>query len=161
MDNKTFIESKKLGKIGETAIKDYFTKQGSKIIDVSENESFQKMDIDFIIDDNFIEVKTQNTIPKENKIVLEIETAYNDSCYKQGWFKSTESNILMFYDKDNKICYSIDTKELREFYNKYKHTSVIEESFKPEKYKTCELAFINIKTLEEQLKSLKKINLKS
>lgn len=159
-DNKdnSFLKAKQKGKKGETAVKDYYTSQGIEVIDVSEDKEYQKIDVDFIIDGNFVEVKTQKSIAEREKITLELETEYYNSLVKQGWFKSTEANILIFYDNVNNIAYSVDTKELRDFFKKNKYSKDLEFHSYDEKNKISQLVFIPIETLKKQLKSFTKEN---
>ncbi len=153
---QSFLKMKSKGKKGESAVKDYYLKNGHNVIDVSEDNEFQKMDIDFIIDGNFVEVKTQSSINKSEKIVLEIETEYYNSLVKKGWFNSTEANILLFYDIENNIAYTVDTKELREFYNKYRNSDLIQDYYFDEDTKVSRLAYISIDLIKDKIKSFKK-----
>ena len=105
-NNSGFLFDKKIGKTGETAVINYYTKQGASIIDVSEDKTFQKMDIDLIINNEFVEVKTQSSINKRQEITLELETSYYDNLYVKGWFFSTEANILIFFDRFNNIAHT-------------------------------------------------------
>lgn len=155
-NEKSFLKMKSKGKKGETAVKEYYLKNGHNVIDVSEDKEFQKMDIDFIIDGNFVEVKTQSSINKSQKIVLELETEYYNSLIKKGWFNSTEANILLFYDSENNIAYTVDTKELREFYNKYSNSDLIQDYYFDEDTKVSRLAYISIDLIKDKIKSFKK-----
>ena len=156
--DNSFLKAKQKGKKGETAVKDYYINQGLEVIDVSEDREFQKIDVDFIIDGNFVEVKTQKSISEREKITLELETEYYNSLVRQGWFNSTEANILIFYDNINNIAYSVDTKELRDYFNKHKYSNDLEFHSYDEKHKVSTLVFIPIETLKKQLKSFTKQN---
>ena len=150
----SFLKAKRKGKQGETAVKDYYLNNGSSVIDVSEDREYQKIDVDFIIDGNFVEVKTQKSLAEQEKITLEIETEYYNNLVRQGWFYSTEANILIFYDNTNNIAYSVDTKELRNLYEKYKNTKEIDKYMFDEERKVSTLVYIPIDLLKKQLNSL-------
>ena len=156
-DNKSFIKAKNKGKKGETAVKEYFINKGYDVIDVSENKEFQKMDIDLIIDGDFVEVKTQSCINRSNKIVLELETEYYNSLFRKGWLYYTEANILMFHDKENNITYSVDTDELRKLFDKYKDSKEIDYYYFDEESKISTLVYMPIDLIQNQLKSFKTI----
>ena len=157
-NNNSFSKMKSKGKRGETAVKDYYIKKGSEVIDVSEDRDFQKMDIDLIIDDNFVEVKTQSSIAKSQKIALELETNYYNDLYRKGWFYSTEANILIFYDIENNIAYSMSTDELRKLFDKYRFSNEIEYYYFDEDTKVSTLVYIPIELLKSQLNSFKANN---
>ena len=150
--SNNFIADKRKGKIGERAVSDFFIKKGYFVEDVSENKDFQKLDIDLIVDNEFIEVKTQNSINKNNKITLELECNYYEDLFVKGWFAYTEANIIVFYDKVNNIAYHIKTDELRELFEEYKDTFDIYDF--DEDYKVSTLAYIDIDFLKEKSKSL-------
>lgn len=147
-----FNNSKKIGKKGESATINYYTWQGLNVIDVSENKDFQKMDIDLIVDDEYIEVKTQSSIANNNTITLELEVNYDDFLINQGWFNTTEANKLVFYDKNSNTAYEIDTKELRDIYDKYKNDVSI--YYFDEDYKTSKLAFMDIDFVKSKSQTL-------
>ena len=152
--DNSFIKAKQKGKKGETAVKDYYINNGSSVIDVSEDIEYQKIDVDFIIDGNFVEVKTQKSLAEQRKITLEIETEYYNSLIRKGWFYSTEANILIFYDNINNVAYSVDTIELRKLYEKFKNTKEIDTYMFDEKRKVSTLVYIPIDLLKKQLNSL-------
>lgn len=148
-----FIISKNYGKKGETAVKEYYETIGSDVIDVSEDKDFQKIDVDLIIDGELIEVKTQRSINRNDKIVLELEINYYDNIYRKGWFFTTEANLLIFYDNINNAEYRVKTKELRDLLEKYKHSGYIDFYDYDEEHKTCRLAYIPISFIKKHCSS--------
>ena len=156
VDTPSFIKSKNIGKKGESAVVEYYTSIGKNVIDVSEQREFQKIDVDLIIDDEFIEVKTQSSINKNQKLTLELEINKNDNVYCLGWFYKTEANILIFYDKFTDTAYSIKTAELRELFNK--HSNEFDIYYFDEEYKVSKLAFVSIDFLKNNAKSFEIIN---
>lgn len=156
VDTPSFIKSKNIGKKGESAVIEYYISKGKNVIDVSEQREFQKIDVDLIIDDEFIEVKTQSSINKNQKLTLELEINKNDDVYCLGWFYQTEANILIFYDKFTNTAYSIRTAELRELFNK--HSNEFDIYYFDEEYKVSKLAFVNIDFLKNNAKSFEIIN---
>ena len=155
-DTPDFIKAKQKGKTGETAVIEHYKNNGCNVIDVSEDREFQKIDVDLIIDGDFVEVKTQKSLSEREKITLELETEYYNSLIRKGWFYSTEANILIFYDNTNNIAYSVDTKELRDYYIKNRHSELLESHSFDEKHKVSQLVFIPIELLKNNLKSFKK-----
>ena len=154
INENSFYNSKRKGKKGESAVKEYYTNNGHNVIDVSEDKEYQKIDVDFIIDGDFVEVKTQKSIPEQQKITLEIETEYYNNIIRQGWFHSTEANFLIFYDNTNNIAYTVNTDELRQLYNDYRYSKEIDCYLYDEEKKTSKLVYIPIELLKNKLKSL-------
>ena len=103
LNTPDFLKAKQKGKTGETAVIEHYKNNGCNVIDVSEDREFQKIDVDLIIDGDFVEVKTQKSLSEREKITLELETEYYNSLIRQGWFYSTEANILIFYDNVNNL----------------------------------------------------------
>ena len=154
-----FLTDKKIGKVGESATIDYFNSQGYNVVDVSESADYQKIDIDLIVDDEFIEVKTQSGIHNKNVITLEldVELQYNtNTVYKQGWFNTSEADKILFYDKETNTAYLIDLIELRKIFNENQEEISIyyydEETRKGTKI--SKLAFIDIDFLKSKSKTL-------
>lgn len=154
--NTTFTADKRKGKIGESAVKNYYLSKGLEVIDVSEDKIFQRADIDLIVNDKYLEVKTQSSINKSQKITLELETNYYDNLYIKGWFFTTEANTLVFFDKEKNIAYNIDTNELREIYKEYINDFDI--YYFDEDYKVSKLAYISIDFLIQKSKTLEIID---
>lgn len=155
-NDNSFLKSKMKGKKGETAVIEHYKNNGCNVIDVSEDKEFQKLDIDLIIDGDFVEVKTQKSLAEREKITLEIETEYYNSLIRKGWFYSTEANILIFYDSTNNIAYSVNTEELRDYYSKNKYSDLLEKHSFDEEHKVSQLVFIPLELLKKNLKSFKK-----
>lgn len=154
-----FLKSKQVGKIGESATIDFFISQGNNVIDVSESADYQKIGIDLIVDDEFVEVKTQSGIHNNNSITLEldVELQYNTNrVCKQGWFNTSEADKILFYDKETNTAYLIDLIELRNIFNENQEEISIyyydEDTRKGTKI--SKLAFIDIDFLKSKSKTL-------
>ena len=113
MYNK-FEHDKQVGKIGEQIVYNYYRSKGCSVTDVSENNQYQKHDIDFIIDEVPIEVKTQ-ACQLENSICIELTN--NIQVDYEGWFFTTKAQYLIFVDRINFILYKIEIDSLRKYYN--------------------------------------------
>lgn len=147
MYSSNFEYDKKRGKIGEKAVINFFIGKGYEVQDVSENEVYQSKGVDLIVNDEYIEVKTQSALNKYNRITLELEVFKDNGEYKQGWFDTTESKKIVFYDKFNDIAYHIDTDELKDIYSIYYNN--IETYEFDEKGKKSILAFIDLEFLKK------------
>lgn len=156
MYNSNFEHDKKIGKIGETAVINFFIGKGYEVKDVSENKEYQPKGVDLIVNNDYVEVKTQNAINKKQRITLELESFMDNGDYKPGWFTYTESDMVVFYDKFNNIAYHIETDELKDIF--YLHSDKIETYDFKEKGKTSKLAFIDIDFLKKVSKTLKTYN---
>ena len=119
MYNSNFEYDKKRGKIGEKAVADFYMLNGCSVKDVSEDETYQPKGVDLIVNNDYVEVKTQNALNKKHRITLELESFKDNGEYKPGWFNYTESDIVVFYDKFNNIAYHIETDELKDIFYLY------------------------------------------
>ena len=154
----SFEADKKRGKIGEAAVQEYFEKIGKKVINVSENKFYQSMDIDFLIDEEAAEVKTQSSLSR-GFITLELDTIYNNCFSKKGWFYSSEAIFFLFYDSTNNLLYKIDTAELRDYVSKNFDTLKFHQYKFDEGYKVSELLYVPLNELLKNLYSFSIIEL--
>lgn len=108
--------------MGEEVIKCYYCAKGSTVIDVSADKEYQNKDIDFIIDGQTVEVKTQNGIVNYGDVVLELVSNTDNARFKDGWFNTTQADVLIFYSPQYKVMYRVETQKLREWYAQNKYT---------------------------------------
>lgn len=107
-----FIADLKRGRQGEVLVAEALRLQGYNVEDVTNNSDYWEKDIDFLIDGKSLEVKSDWNIGTTGNVVLELRNRVNG---KAGWFYGTEAINLAFVDMQNRICYLIKTKDLREF----------------------------------------------
>ena len=95
MDNfkKQNIEGKK----GEEDFVKYCKNHNIDIVDVSDDEQYQKIDVDFILNNKFYtELKTDNLIHKTNNFPIEL-IHHRKTGNKQGWFYYCQAFYVVRY----------------------------------------------------------------
>lgn len=115
-----FHTDNKIGNKGEDIIHNYLWKHKStlKVIDVTKDEWFQQLDIDFIWQDTEynifkIEVKTDRLADKTGNMVYEIWS--DKRTHSKGCFEKTEADYIFYYLINTNILYIFNTQELREW----------------------------------------------
>ena len=121
MDFKTDLER---GKQGELMVAQAFEKMGYEVKDVTDDPSFWKKDVDFIINDNGVErrleVKTDWNIWRTGNVVLELNKTYDPKIL--GWFNFSQATHFAFVDIKNRLAYMVRANELAARVNEKKDT---------------------------------------
>ena len=109
----SFYRQLEKGKEVEQIVKQYLTSRGHKVIDVSDDKSFQKKDIDFLITNGTtgqeisLEVKRDDNIHKYGNFFFECGSQKNDY-YSVGWLFKCQADYICFYDTYIKKGYILD-----------------------------------------------------
>lgn len=157
-----FTLTNAIGKNGEEEVKNYYRKKGVKVIDVSDDIEYQKKDIDLLLNGQPVEVKVGAKIPQYKEICLEIVSNALPDRYKDGWFLTTQAEVIIFYSPIEKKMYQLSVAELRDYYEmnkeklKTKHIYVNEfgNFMKP-----AVLAFIPLDEIEENISAYRTITI--
>ena len=150
MQQSIFEKQKVIGKTGESAIYKYYRDKDINIIDVSEIPKYQVQEIDFLIKNQSVEVKTNNRIYTHNQITLEI--IGNIEKQKQGWFSKSKAEVIIFYSPQENKMYQFLFQELRKYYKENETTiqhRIYKEHIKDNLYKSSLLAYIDIDELKQ------------
>ena len=122
-----FREDIETGKIGEKKTLDFLNSLDMtyRVEDVTEDELWQKLDVDFlqIVKDGEIyriEVKTDTIAHKSGNIVYEHTS--NIKYNTKGCFEKTKSDIMFYYLSEVDELYYINIYELRKYVNESKKT---------------------------------------
>lgn len=156
-----FDTMNQIGKIGETAVYNYYNSRGIDIIDVSHNPFYQAKDIDFIINGQSVEVKTGTKIKDYQQICLELVSNSDKDFFRKGFLFTTEAEVIIFYSPQEQKMYQIIVSELRKYYNDNKdniETRVVYNNEFGSVIKESVLAFIPLKDLQK-LKGYRVISL--
>lgn len=116
-NNSTFFDKQNtIGKTGEQAVYKYLCRKYDKVIDVSANSQYQKIDTDFLCDDTILcEVKTDQLIYKTNNIFLEDTIELWNGTVKNGWYRLTKADYLYIYDNHSSIIYGYRMDDIRQY----------------------------------------------
>ena len=84
--NNSFEKQVKIGTKGEKAFEDYCKNHNIDYVDVTKDEKYQKIDVDFILNNSYYaEVKTDNLIHKTNNFPIEL-IHHRKTGDKEGWY---------------------------------------------------------------------------
>ncbi len=85
-----FYEDLKKGKVGENIFLHYYKDKFKNIDDVTNDTAYQKIDVDFLVDEFKVDVKFNY---KDNGY-LPFEEYTNNSPYVQGWLEKSKADII-------------------------------------------------------------------
>ena len=109
---------------GERELKQALRAQGYKVRDVSDNSCYWSKDIDLIVTNTAtgkitnVEVKWDYYIANTGNLFIELSNPRSKG--GNGWFKFCEADALAYGDAHNKVFYTFDFPQLREFINEHK-----------------------------------------
>lgn len=97
---------------GEYELKRYLRDKGHKVLDVTDNPSYWKKDIDFIVDGvETVEVKWDNRLADTGNLFIETYSDIHQR--KEGWYKFCEAEMLYYGDAQNKVFFIFNFEELK------------------------------------------------
>lgn len=99
-----FEQMNMIGKIGEKDFIDYCRTQGFDIVDVSDDKKYQKIDVDFLVNGFYTELKTDNLIHKTNNFPIEL-IIHRKTGDRQGWYYYCQAKYVIRYSKQIKRLY--------------------------------------------------------
>lgn len=106
----SFVKDKKIGKIGEAIVEKLIREVfNMDLIDVSEDSYWQQFDVDFLVDDIQVEVKTDTSITPN----IFFETVSNKSKGTKGCMLITTADILYYVHTGHEIIFTIPVDEYR------------------------------------------------
>lgn len=122
-----FYEDVFSGKYGETLISNALTAKGFKVDDRSNDWTYRRNDIDFIIIDRngqekTLEVKTDYASEYTNNVFIELENNNNKSHNYKGWLRYSLADYICFIQPNKKEAFIVSLEELKQRikYGKYK-----------------------------------------
>lgn len=110
------------GKEYEKIVQDYFHSYGYIIDDKSDDEEYQKKDIDFIAYKGkrkyAVEVKADTRMNETGNIVIE-DGMIRSVGYRPGWLHKCEADILCFVDVVGNVAYMLNWAKIRKNIDTY------------------------------------------
>ena len=143
-----FSQQLKKGKVGEELAYNYLIARGWEVEDVSNNEEYFSLDIDFLAARNgistSIDVKTEAAMARTGNMFIEDEIIYKDGREAKGWLHYSKAEYIWHINPQNGMAFAYNLEEMREFIKKNyvrtapcrdKHKTVKGKLVKPEVYK--------------------------
>lgn len=110
-----FAESLEVGEVGEFVVWNaLLNNKGIRtIVDVRNDKRFQRMDVDFLIEDyhrqyTWIEVKTDYQAHLTHNLAYELTTSQNIGC-----FEKTQADVIAYYIPKAKVIYFLNKEALK------------------------------------------------
>lgn len=99
-----FEERNIIGRNGEIDFIRYCQQRSLIVTDVTQDKKYQKIDVDFIVNGYYVELKTDNLIHKTGNFPVEL-IHHRKTGDKQGWYYYTEAKYIIRYSKAEKKLY--------------------------------------------------------
>lgn len=119
--NVSFNDNLDKGSIAEAVFEQHMNVLEYKFQDVRKDKEYQKIDVDYLVDDMKIEIKADFCFGSYNweKQRFFMETVQNRRINSAGWMKISECDVLGIYDAINKIMYYMLMEDIKEYINLY------------------------------------------
>lgn len=157
-----FTKTNAIGKYGEKIVADYYKAKGDTVIDVSNDKEYQKQDIDLIINGQTVEIKTTNNFPIYKDFCLELVSNDTPERYKEGWFRTSQAEVVIFYSPKDKTMYQIRLDALRQYFKEHENEIETRRCYFREYgdiIKPCVLAFVPEADIELNISAYRKITI--
>jgi len=93
-----FDERDAIGRSGEIDFIRYCQQRSLRVVDVTQDKKYQKIDVDFIVNGYYVELKTDNLIYKTGNFPIEL-IHHRKTGDRQGWYYYTEAKYIIRYSK--------------------------------------------------------------
>ena len=107
---------------GESVVHSVLRSDGFKIVDVSNIEEYQKIDVDALMTNGSkewkLEIKTDSRISETNNICFEVGFDRNAG-FRDWWFNKCEADVLCIYDDVKGIIYQLAWKRTKKYVSEY------------------------------------------
>lgn len=98
---------------GEMRFKQLLETQNIKYEDVTANPNYFAIDIDFLVGDKKIEVKSDSVMWRTGNLFIETATSHSGNHCGNGWIYYTEADEIWYYDERNDIFYVFNPEEMK------------------------------------------------
>ena len=143
-----FSQQLKKGKVGEELTYNYLIARGWEVEDVSNNEEYFSLDIDFLAakDGNSVslDVKTEEAMSRTGNMFIEYTLNYLNGKTAKGWLHYSKAEYIWHINPDNGVAFAYKLEEMKEYLRKApcrwgtcrdEYKTVDGRLVKPEEYK--------------------------
>ena len=117
-----FTRQLKKGKVGEELAYNYLIARGWEVEDVSNNEEYFSLDIDFLITRNgistSIDVKTEAAMARTGNMFIEDEIIYKDGREAKGWLHYSKAEYIWHVNPKNGVAFVYRLEDMKEYLRK-------------------------------------------
>lgn len=93
-----------IGREGEIDFVRYCQQRNLDVVDVTQDKEYQKIDVDFIVNGYYAELKTDNLIDKTGNFPVEL-IHHRKTGDRQGWYYYTKAKYIIRYSKKQSRLY--------------------------------------------------------
>ena len=117
-----FSQQLKKGKVGEELAYNYLIARGWEVEDVSNNEEYFSLDIDFIAakDGNSVslDVKTEEAMSRTGNMFIEDTITYQDGRMAKGWLYYSKAEYIWHVNPKNGVAFVYRLEDMKEYLRK-------------------------------------------
>ena len=117
-----FERQLKKGRVGEELSLNYLTNKGWNVEDVSKNEEYFSLDIDFIAEKNgttvSLDVKTEEAMSRTGNMFIEHTLNYENGKIAKGWLFYSQAEYIWHINLDNGVAFAYKLKDMKEYLKK-------------------------------------------
>ena len=117
-----FQRQLKKGRVGEELSLNYLINKGWNVEDVSANEEYFNLDIDFIAEKNgttvSLDVKTEEAMNRTGNMFIETGITYLDGKYKGGWLRYSKAEYIWHINPVNSMAFAYRLEDMKEYIKK-------------------------------------------
>lgn len=117
-----FSRQLKKGKVGEELSYNYLIAKGWEVEDVSNNEEYFSLDIDFLAaKDNIsvsLDVKTEEAMNRTGNMFIENTITYQDGRSTGGWLYYSKAEYIWHINPDNGVAFAYRLEDMKKYLRK-------------------------------------------
>ena len=117
-----FNEQLKKGKVGEELAYNYLITRGWEVEDVSNNEEYFSLDIDFLAakDGNSVslDVKTEEAMSRTGNMFIEDAITYQDGRMAKGWLYYSKAEYIWHVNPKNGVAFVYRLEDMQDYLRK-------------------------------------------
>ena len=115
-----FKDDLEVGKRAEKFIKEALAARGHKVTDVSDDKEYQRLDIDFVLENDngqqtTLEVKNDLRSEETGNVFIETYSVNNHSRGGAGWYRYCEAAYLAFVQEKKQMAHIVSFADLQSY----------------------------------------------
>ena len=112
--NNGFINQLSVGKVGEADFLEYCKQRSLIVQDVTMDKYYQSIDVDFIVNGCYTELKTDNLIDKTGNFPIEL-VHHRKTGDRNGWYYYTQATYIIRYSIKSKRLYVLYFNKCKDY----------------------------------------------
>ena len=109
-----FTQQLQIGKSGEDGFIKYCNDNNLNVVDVTHDREYQKIDVDFIVNGYYTELKTDNLIDKTGNFPIEL-VHHRKTGDRDGWYYYTQATYIIRYSIKSSRLYILYFQKCKDY----------------------------------------------